>query len=39
MTFTFDLLAEAMERATGRPLEAILEDTVAGPLGMADTAF
>ena len=39
LTFTFDLLAEAMERATGRPLEAILDDTITSPLGMVDTRF
>ena len=38
-TFTWDLLAEALERALGRPLEAILRETVLDPLGMTDTAF
>jgi CubicO group peptidase (beta-lactamase class C family) len=39
MTFTWDLLAEALERSQGRPLEAILRETVLDPLGMTDTAF
>jgi CubicO group peptidase (beta-lactamase class C family) len=39
MTFTWDLLAEALERALGRPLEAILHETVLDPLGMTDTTF
>ena len=38
-TFTFDLLAEALERALGRTLEAILHETVLDPLGMTDTGF
>jgi CubicO group peptidase (beta-lactamase class C family) len=38
-TFTFDLLAEALERALGEPLETILHETVLGPLGMVDTGF
>ena len=39
MTFPFELLAMAMERATGEPLPAILERRVLRPLGMTDTAF
>jgi len=39
VTFTFELLALAMERASGQPLPEILERTVLGPLGMADTVF
>ena len=38
-TFTFDLLAEALERALARPIEAILHETVLDPLDMADTGF
>ena len=39
VTFTWDLLAEALERAVGEPLEAILHQGVLDPLGMVDTAF
>ena len=39
VTCTFDLLAEAVERATGRPLERVLRDEVLDPLGMTDTRF
>ncbi len=39
VTCTFDLLAEAVERATGRPLEGVLREEVLDPLGMADTVF
>jgi serine-type D-Ala-D-Ala carboxypeptidase len=38
-SFTFDLLAEAMERATGKSLDDILRETVLGPLDMRDTTF
>lgn len=38
-TCTFDLLGEAVERATGSPLEQVLRDEVLDPLGMADTRF
>ncbi len=38
-TCTFDLLAESIERATGRPLERVLRDEVMDPLGMAATTF
>jgi CubicO group peptidase (beta-lactamase class C family) len=38
-TCTFDLLAEAVERATGTPLEQVLRDEVLGRLGMTDTLF
>jgi len=39
VTFTFELLALAMERATGQALPDILQRTVLGPVGMADTVF
>ncbi len=39
MTLTFELLALAMERATGEDLPAILERTVLSPLGMRATSF
>jgi CubicO group peptidase (beta-lactamase class C family) len=38
-SFTFDLMAEAVERALDRPFEEVLRDTVLGPLGMTETAF
>lgn len=38
-SFTFDLLAEALERALDRPFEEILRATVLDPLGMVDTTF
>ncbi len=38
-SFTFDLMAEAVERALDRPFEAVLRETVLDPLGMADTTF
>ena len=38
-SFTFDLLAEAVERALDRPFEEVLRETVLGPLGMTETAF
>lgn len=38
-SFTFDLLAEAVARAVGRPFPEILRETVLDPLGMADTTF
>ena len=38
-SFTFDLLAEAVERAVGHPFAQVLHETVLGPLGMADTTF
>jgi len=38
-TFTWDLLAVALERALDRPLETILRETLFEPLGMADTGF
>ncbi len=38
-SFTFDLLAEAVERALDRSFETVLRETVLGPLGMAETAF
>ena len=39
MTCTFDLVAEAVERATGTPFEQVLRDEVLDPLGMTDTHF
>jgi CubicO group peptidase (beta-lactamase class C family) len=39
MTLPFELLAIAMERATGEDLPTILERTVLGPLGMRTTTF
>ena len=36
---TFDVLAEALERRLGRPLEAVVRSNVLEPLGLADTAF
>lgn len=36
---TWELLAEAVERATGKPLDQVLRDEVLDPLGMADTRF
>ncbi len=38
-TFTFELLALAMERATGQLLPELLRDLVLDPLGMVDTVF
>jgi len=38
-TNTFELLAEAVERAVGRPLEAILHAELLAPLGMTATTF
>lgn len=39
MTFTFELLALAMERAAGQPLPDLLRRLIFEPLGMTDTAF
>jgi CubicO group peptidase (beta-lactamase class C family) len=39
VTFTFELLALAMERAAGEPLPDILRRTVLDPLRMTDTVF
>ena len=39
MTLPFELLALAMERATGEDLPAILERALLGPLGMSSTSF
>lgn len=36
---TFDLLAEAVTRATGRPYEELVAELVLEPLGMEDTGF
>ncbi|MEI7745806.1 MAG: serine hydrolase [Chloroflexota bacterium] len=36
---TFDLLAEAVTRATGRPYEELVSELVLEPLGMEDTGF
>lgn len=38
-TFTFDLLAEAIQRALDRPWEELLREEVLDPLGMVDTTF
>ena len=38
-SFTFDLLAEALERALDRPFDALLRETVLDPLGMTETTF
>ncbi len=38
-SFTFDLLAEAVERAIDRPFDTVLGETVLDPLGMIDTTF
>jgi CubicO group peptidase (beta-lactamase class C family) len=38
-SFTFDLLAEAIERALDRPFDALLRETVLDPLGMNETTF
>jgi serine-type D-Ala-D-Ala carboxypeptidase len=38
-TFTFDLLAEAVERALDRPFDEVLRTEVLVPLGMTDTTF
>ena len=38
-SFTFDLLAEAVERALDRPFDALLRETVLDPLGMTETSF
>jgi CubicO group peptidase (beta-lactamase class C family) len=38
-TFTFELLALAMERATGKLLPELLRELVLDPLGMVDTVF
>ena len=39
VTCTFDLLAEAVERATGTPFDQVLRDEVLDPLAMTDTRF
>ena len=36
---SIDVLGGLLEQATGKGLAAIVEETVTGPLGMADTAF
>lgn len=38
-TFTFDLLALAIERAVGSPFEELLREEILDPLGMVDTTF
>jgi CubicO group peptidase (beta-lactamase class C family) len=38
-TFTFDLLALAVERALARPFEEILREEILDPLAMTDTTF
>lgn len=39
VTCTWELLAEAVEHATGTPLDGVLRDEVLDPLGMSDTLF
>jgi len=39
VTCTWELVAEAVERATGTPLDRLLRDEVLDPLGMKDTLF
>ena len=39
VTCTWELLAEAVERATGKPLDQVLRDEVLDLLGMVDTLF
>ncbi len=39
VTCTWELVAEAVERATGKPLDRVLRDEVLDPLGMGDTSF
>lgn len=36
---SFDVLGVLLERVGGKPLDALLEEQVAGPLGMRDTGF
>jgi CubicO group peptidase (beta-lactamase class C family) len=38
-SFTYDLLALAVERALGVPFDTVLRDEVLDPLGMPDTTF
>jgi CubicO group peptidase (beta-lactamase class C family) len=38
-SLSLDVLGAAMAAAAGKPLQAVLEETVLGPLGMSDTAF
>jgi CubicO group peptidase (beta-lactamase class C family) len=38
-TFSFDILALAIERALGQPFDALLRETVLEPLDMIDTTF
>ncbi len=39
VTCTWELVAEAVERATGKTLDRVLRDEVLDPLGMGDTSF
>ncbi len=39
VTCTWELLAEAIERATGKTLDQVLGEEVLAPLGMVDTVF
>jgi CubicO group peptidase (beta-lactamase class C family) len=39
VTCTWELVAEAVERATGSPLDELVRDNVLDPLGMTDTVF
>jgi CubicO group peptidase (beta-lactamase class C family) len=34
-----DVLAHVIERATGRPVDELLQEMICGPLGMTDTAY
>ncbi len=38
-TFSFDLLALAIERALDRPFDTLLREEILDPLGMVDTSF
>ena len=38
-SFTFDLLADAVERAVDQPFDEVLRETILEPLGMTDTTF
>lgn len=39
VTCTWELMAEAVERATGKALDQVLREEVLDPLGMVDTVF
>jgi CubicO group peptidase (beta-lactamase class C family) len=38
-SLSLDVLGAAMAAAAGKPLQAVLDETVLGPLGMSDTGF